>query len=101
MLFAQETWINATAGYSIGESDVYETFTDNRGELYRAMVRSYGRCTGKVYVDTPQGPRAVGWVFCKRQRYDDSPETFLLETWVTVHTSKPTRTIEYHYADAA
>ena len=94
-LYVEANWINASEGHRAGDSDVYETFTEDRGELYHAMQREYGRCVGKVYVDDGQ---PIGWVFQKRKQYDDSPETFLLETWVTVHSGPPTKTIENHYA---
>ena len=97
-LYVQEEWINKTEDHRNGESGVYETFTDDRGELYRSCLKEYGRCTGKVYVDTVDKARQVGWVFEKRTRYDDSNETFLLETWVTVHSAPETRKVEYHYA---
>ncbi len=94
-LYVEENWINASEGHRNGDSEIYETFTDNRGELYRAMRREYGRCVSKVYINDGQ---PVGWVFQKRQQYDDSPETFLLETWVTVYSEPPTETIDHHYA---
>jgi hypothetical protein len=99
-LFVQEDFVNVTKGYRLGESDVYETDCETRGELYRAMQREYGRCTGRVYVDdsTGENPKVIGWVFQKRKRYDDSNETFLLETWVTVHAKPATKTISYSYA---
>lgn len=50
-----------------------------RGELYRHALREYGRCTGKVYVDTDDGAKAVGWVFVKREHYS---EPYLCTTWV-------------------
>ncbi len=90
---------NRTKGCRNGDSDVYKTFTDSYGELYRAMMREYGRCTGKVYIDTKTGARAIGWVFMKRQTYDDCNETYILETWVTVHKAPPTKTTEFHYAN--
>jgi hypothetical protein len=96
-LLAEETWVNATEGYGIGESGVYETFADTTGELYRACVREHGRCTGKVYIGSDDNVRHVGWVFVKRAQYDDDPSTFLRETWVTVHDAEPTRTTEHHY----
>lgn len=101
MLYVQESWVNLTEGHRTGDSDVYETFTDDRGELYRAMQNEYGRCTGRVYVDQKDAPpKNVGWVFLKRARYDDSPkETFLLETRVTIHNAPPTRSVEYHYTE--
>jgi len=67
-----------------------------RGEIYRHMLGEYGRCTGKVYVDhrVPTndcgGERwevlHTGWVFLKREKYDDyhSTETYLCETWITL-----------------
>jgi hypothetical protein len=89
MLYVQESYINATKGYCYGDSPVYETFTDDRGVLYREMQREYGRCTSKVYIDDPEigAPKAIGWVFQKRVPYADDPnETYLREVWVTVHT---------------
>lgn len=99
-LFIQEGWINATEGHGIGDSDVYETFTDDRGELYRSLQKEYGRCTGRVYVDGADGgpPKAVGWVFLQRATYEDCNETYLRETWVTIHSAPPVKTIEYQYA---
>jgi len=86
--------------YCLGESGVYETFTGDRGELYRSLVKDYGRCTGKVYVDRKGKPTiAVGWVFVARRPFEDDPSlSSLIETWVTVHTGPPTVTTEYHYA---
>lgn len=100
-LYAQETYINRTLDRMIGESDVTETFTDNPGELYRCLMAEYGRCTGKVYVDSADGPRAIGWVFVKRMVYEDSRngETYLREVWVTLHDSPdttPARISHYH-----
>ena len=97
-LYAQHDCVNLTEGYRLGESEVYETCCDSLGELFRAMRAEYGRCTGKVGVMSQGGGRPVGWIFLKRQKYDDSDETFLQETWVTVHASPPTKIIEYHYA---
>lgn len=95
-LFAQENWINITENCGQGDSDVYETGCETRPELYRAMQQQYGRCIGKVYIDAG---KPVGWIFHKRQKYDDCNKTYLQETWVTVHSGPPTKTIKYHYAD--
>jgi hypothetical protein len=98
-LHIQETWINASEGYSTGSTDVYESYTDDKGELFRSLQNEYGRCISRVYIDSKNGqPQAVGWVFQKRQKYDDSNDTFLLETWVTVHKSQPVKTVSYNYA---
>ena len=101
-LFIQETFINKTRNARIGETEVYQAFTDEIGKLYRDLVREYGRCRGKVYIDrVARAPMAIGWTFEKRVKYDDSPETYLREVWVSVHSAKPTKTIEYHYVEVS
>jgi hypothetical protein len=104
MLQVREDYVDATRGCRYGDSGAWqEAFTDDRGQLYRALMREYGRCTSKVYVDDPAPvngddakgytlrPRAVGWVFVKRVEYDDAhrlppgrERTYLREVWVTV-----------------
>jgi hypothetical protein len=103
-LFVKESWVEITKTddeeerrLGLGESDVYETFTDNRGDLYRSLQKTYGRCVSKVY-HGEKDPKEIGWVFVQRQKYQDADETYLQETWVTVHTQIPTKTIKYHYA---
>lgn len=98
MLYVQLDHVNLTERYRLEGSEVYESCCDTRGYLFRIMRSEYGRCTGRVLVTTQGGDRQVGWVFVKRQKYDDSDDTFLMETWVTVHMGPPTKTIEYHYA---
>jgi hypothetical protein len=99
-ILINESWTNATEGYRTGESGVYETFTNDKGELYKLLVREYGRCISKVYIDSLEESgdhKAIGWVFEKRVKYDDCNKTYLLETWVTLHKSEPVKTIEYKY----
>ena len=85
-IFLQENWVNATDGMGIGESAVYKSRFDTPGKAFHALVRECGRCVGKIRVDGNDAH--VGWVFQKRQKYADSDEAFLLETWVTVHKPK-------------
>ncbi len=86
----QETWVNRTENYSSGESDFYETFTDDTGILFKSLQQEHGRCISKMYRDimcTNEGPapaRHIGWVFEKLKKYDDSPERFLCHTWVEI-----------------
>jgi hypothetical protein len=61
------------------------------GDIYRACVREYGRCQSKVYIDTENGPRHVGWFFVSRQQYEDAPDTYLRGAWVTVGEHVPAR----------
>ena len=84
--------------YGLEDSGLYEPYTDNRKRLFLSLSREYGRCVSKVYVDNPDGSaKPIGWVFEKRMKYEDCNETYICETWVTLHSDKPTRTIEYHY----
>jgi hypothetical protein len=79
---------------------VYETRFDKPGELYRFLVREFGRCISKMYVEMKDGTsKHIGWVFQKRQKYDDSKEKYLAETWVSLHEGPPERSIKYHYAE--
>ena len=50
-LFVKESYIDRTRDACYGETDVYETAYANLGDLYRALAKEYGRCTGKVHVD--------------------------------------------------
>jgi len=95
MLQIQETYINQTRGHRFGESGWYKPFTDDKGKLFRSLQREYGKCTSRVYQDTPDGkPDAIGWVFEKRMRYEDArgkhPERdfYTREVWVTIRQVK-------------
>ncbi len=94
-----------------GEDPLTETVHETTGELYRALSgrdpsrpwEALGRCTGKVYVDGPDGEASqVGWIFVARNpepvsRGDTQP-TGLREAWVTVHDAPPTVVSTLHYA---
>lgn len=91
----QETYANQDKDCIFGESGWYEPFTDSPGELFFSLRSEYGRCTGRVYRDLPDGgAKAVGWVFLKRMEYEDShhirsgSKTYLREVWVTVREKK-------------
>ncbi len=94
MIWIKETYVNETEHHGIGESEVYETNFEHRGELYRSLQSEYGRCAGKVYVGegTP-----IGWVFEGRDRYEDTDETYLRHVWVTLHSEPDTVTRTPHY----
>ena len=98
-LYIDEVFTNATENYIFGDSGgVIETYCDTRGELYRSCQSEYGRCMGKIYIDTSNGTIPVGWTFLRRMQYEDSKDTYLREVWVTVHEKPPTETTEFHYA---
>jgi len=82
----------------IGESDLYEPYTDNIKELFQNLQREYGKCVSKIYIDDANGKaQAIGWVFEKKQKYTDCDEYYLAETWVELHEQEPDKTIKYHY----
>ena len=98
MIYAQEQWINATEGYSSGDSGVYETFTDSIGELFRSCQHEHGRCISSMYMETKnKNPERIGWVFEKKRKYTDTNEKYLCETWVSLHKSEPVTTTKYDY----
>lgn len=76
----QISHVNRDKGYIYSK---YEEKLDkqDRGCLFRRLSREFGRCSSKVYVGegTP-----VGWCFEKKNRYDDTRETYIMETWVTI-----------------
>lgn len=98
-MLAQESYVNQSEGHRYGDTELYETNTDDVGELYRAYQAEYGRCESKIYIDTDDGVKAVGWVFLARVGYEDSHDTYLREVWVTLYDAEDTvkRTHHYHY----
>ena len=72
--------VNKDKGYIYSQYDERIDKQD-RGCLFRRLSREFGRCSSKVYVGegTP-----VGWVFEKKALYDDTRETYIMETWVTI-----------------
>lgn len=87
----QETHVNRTKGYRYHESNVTETHIETLGELFKQCQKEFGRCEGKIFVDTAvqTEPRQVGWVFVRSKLYDDGrasnpDDWYIQEVWVTV-----------------
>ena len=98
-MFASEDYVqieNDGKRWGNGESGVYETFTDDIGRLFLGFQREHGRCTGPVMLTRSGEDVKVGWVFEKRRKFTDCDETYLAETWVTLHDSMPERTVKYN-----
>lgn len=94
-----------------GEDPLTETDFDTTGDLFRALAGkdrrhrdvALGRCTGRCYIDGPNGEAVqVGWVFEARNpppaNRGDSQPTGRREAWVTVFTAPPTVTTVRHPA---
>lgn len=85
-VWISETYLNADKEWIFGESGVYETWTNDTGKLFRECLREYGRCISSVYQDTPNDhPVKIGWVFQRREYYEDTGEPYFREVWVTLH----------------
>ena len=100
-MYIKETWIQIRdkgteneKRYNMGNSDYYEPFTDDLGKLFASLQKEYGRCVSKVYIDEGQ---QIGWVFEKKEKFEDVNEYFTKETWVEVHDEKPTITTTEHF----
>ena len=93
MLYIRESYINATENYLYHDSDIYESSFDNTGDLFRDLQKKFGGCISKIYIDTDDKPKAIGWVFQKRFKYDGSNETYLREVWVEIYEKMPKKTI--------
>ena len=49
-----------------------------------------------MYMDKKDGTtKKIGWVFEKKNHYTNSDETYMQETWIELHKTKPKKTIEY------
>lgn len=90
MLRVRVTHINASEGHIFSEYTEALDGDMTRGQFYRDGVTNYGRCISKVYVDGPDGPPIhVGYVFEKRERYEDTGEPYKRETWLVLEDVQP------------
>jgi hypothetical protein len=82
----KEAFVNESQNILIHETDIYETFTDSKKELFLSLQKEYGRCLGFVYCDI-QGspPKKVGWIFEKKMKYTDCDETYIQNVWVSLY----------------
>jgi hypothetical protein len=90
-LWVEENYVDVSEGCRIGDTELYETFTPDEGELFRAFRKLPGRCISKVYVDE----KAIGWVFQSRVSYCDSIDTYFREVWVTLHDGQAKQAVKY------
>ena len=96
-MYILTTGINETRGWRVWSDKPLEGLELNGytlGKTFRYLQEEYGRCTGKMYRDRPDGsPVQVGWVFQKTARYSDTKEPYIQEVWVEVLKAKPTVTV--------
>jgi hypothetical protein len=88
MLLMREVHEDADRDMRYHETPYYRPFTDDKGRLFRSLQREFGRCTGKVYAETKDGDRPVGWTFQKKEQYTDTgrygrkPKYYTRLVWV-------------------
>ena len=88
MIHIKETYINKNEDCTFGDSEVYETFTDSVGELFKHLQQEFGRCVSSMYIDKKDGTtKKIGWVFEKKNHYTNSDEKYMQETWIELHKS--------------
>lgn len=92
-MLVSETFVNETRGWVYSESPPCEPWTFDLGRLFRYAQQEFGRCVSCVYVDTPAGPKKIGWVFEKRCEYEDTGEPYLRQVWVQFHRTEDLDTI--------
>lgn len=95
-LVVSERHVNATEGYRYDCTSPYLTkyLSNERGALYRALQKEYGRCINKQYTEWADGTSTVsGYIFQSKQRYYDTNKYYIREVWVTI-TESPDYLIE-------
>lgn len=84
MIEVRETFVSQKNNMILGENPWYESYCETRAEQFRACQREYGRCISKMYRDDEFASLPVGWVFEKKEQYDDCDEYYIREVWVEV-----------------
>jgi hypothetical protein len=74
-----------------GGDDPYLTRYTTTGDLYRACVKQYGKCLGKMYVGEDK-PQQVGWIFFRKATNKDEYDQ---EVWITVFKKLPIKRVSW------
>lgn len=97
MLHIRVELVDEDRGYRFGDDTPYETMYEETGDLFKALMKEYGRCTSKMFVDKLDGSaKQVGWCFEKKAKYEDTNELFTQAAWVWVFTEMPVKTVTIH-----
>lgn len=84
----KEVYINQTKGYQIDSTSlpIKDSTITTLKELYKYGLERYGKCKSKVYNDSPADNyyQQIGYVFEKRQKYEDTKESYIQEIWLTI-----------------
>ena len=95
-MYIKETYVNETEGYQHGDTEWYETFTDDLGTLYRDLKSQFGNAQNMYRDQKDAPPIKVGWVFTGRAEYEDTGEPYTRAVWVEVSATEPFQTTTLH-----
>lgn len=93
-----ESFTDVEGNCHLGENimNIEDTCITNLKDLYRHGLKMFGRCVSKVHIDLPNGKRMhVGYVFMKREKYEDCDKHYTREVWLTIEHYNEIRTREY------
>ena len=97
-LLVKEVWVNRTENYIAGDSGIYESRFETPGEAFKGFRKLYGRPVSKQFVEYGNGEsKQIGWVFQKKAKYEDTGETYIAETWVSLHSAPDEIKTKSHY----
>lgn len=100
MLWIRVSRVDKNTDSIYDRTDPHETRFDSLKLLFAELQKTYGRCGGKTYIDTPDGgAQQVGWWFERKEKYTDCDEYFISVTWVSVMTRAPKVITKYFYYD--
>lgn len=86
--------INRDRGYRFFDGEWEDAEVDDPDDdrsIFRGLQRAWGRCISRMYRDSIDGTKAIGWVFEKRMVYEDArskDDTYIREAWVEVRKIK-------------
>ena len=84
-IYVQETYLATVKGVTSisGEGNIYESFTSDKGKLFKSYQKEFGGCTGKIYRESDN--KAIGWVFSKKVKFEDVDGYYPQEVWVSLY----------------
>lgn len=113
-LYIEVFQVNSSNNYALDNPQFHESKYSDLGKLYRALVKEYGKCTGKLFnVGDNNKTQQIGWAFEKREYFDDTRRkkaiknltpterdlnTFMCMTQVSVHVKPKEVLITEHFA---
>ncbi len=90
--------VNITENYMLDEqrTPLKDTIITNLKDLYKYGLKNYGKCTGKQFrINKYKESIHIGYTFEKKCVYEDTKETYVLATWLSIEHYKETIEREY------